>query len=203
MAGWGMGPEPFLEFRLPGFDILICYDYRSFSPLPLDMFTAYQMVDLLSWSMGVWVANRLFADQEELFRHKTALAGTLFPLDKKNGINPLLVTNMTATLNKFSLSEFYAAMFTRDSDKERFMANPPCRSLASLREELAFLTKEMNKASRISKNIYNHIIITRRDRIFSFRNQMRAWDKNKGQVTAFSHYPFYEDKFIEMLLEQD
>jgi hypothetical protein len=42
------------------------------------------------------------------------------------------------------------------------------------------------------QDIYTRKIITSRDRIFSGRNQMRAWGKGCGDVRNWPHFPFYQ-----------
>ena len=41
------------------------------------------------------------------------------------------------------------------------------------------------------RDIYTQKIITSRDRIFSGRNQMRAWGKGSGMVHNWPHFPFF------------
>ena len=55
-AGWGMVWRPFRELSLPGYDIMVLWDYRdlTFNWKPL---MAYDEVCLVAWSMGVFAAS--------------------------------------------------------------------------------------------------------------------------------------------------
>lgn len=64
-AGWGADETPFKAYRPAGSDFMICYDYRDLS-FDADMLKAYEQVNVVGWSMGVWAASqtlgRLIAD---------------------------------------------------------------------------------------------------------------------------------------------
>ncbi|HHD56050.1 MAG TPA: DUF452 family protein, partial [Desulfobulbaceae bacterium] len=77
MAGWAMGPEPFTGLFPENHDCFICYDYRRLVLPDLSWFDDYRQIDLLAWSMGVWVAAQTLADISTRFTSATALAGTL------------------------------------------------------------------------------------------------------------------------------
>lgn len=64
-AGWGADETPFKAYRPAGSDFMICYDYRDLS-FDADMLKAYEQVNVVGWSMGVWAVSqtlgRLIAD---------------------------------------------------------------------------------------------------------------------------------------------
>ena len=64
-AGWGADETPFKAYRPAESDFMICYDYRDLS-FDADMLKAYEQVNVVGWSMGVWAASqtlgRLIAD---------------------------------------------------------------------------------------------------------------------------------------------
>ncbi len=189
MAGWGMGPEPFREL-LPGDrDCFFCSDYRDLALPDLGWIKEYETVDLLAWSMGVWVAAATLAIHQDRFVTRTALAGTLFPIDDRRGIPVPAWMTMEEHLDAAMLKRFYASMFEDEQERQRFLAHQPNRSLASLRKELTALRTHINVTGPV-QDIFTRRIVTRRDRVFPPRNQLRAWGKDNCERQAWTHFPF-------------
>jgi len=189
-SGWGMDPAPFCFLPAANHDLCLFSDYRELHPVNLDAFAGYQRLHLISWSMGVWVAGHLLADQAAAFASATAIGGTLTPVDGQRGIPP---DNYGAMLDHFSqevLDAFYRNMFDDGDQLARFLANRPQRDLPGLRDEMAAF-RDAFLRSGPGCDIYSHKIITSRDRIFSGRNQMRAWGKGGGEVHNWPHFPFF------------
>ena len=192
MAGWGMGPEPFREL-LPGDrDCFFCSDYRDLALPDLGWIKEYETVDLLAWSMGVWVAAATLAIHQNRFVTRTALAGTLFPIDDRRGIPVPAWMAMEEHLDAAMLKRFYASMFEDEQERQRFLAHQPNRSLASLRKELTALRTHINATGPV-QDIFTRRIVTRRDRVFPPRNQLRAWGKDNCERQAWTHFPFRMD----------
>ncbi len=189
MAGWAMGPEPFTGLVPEDCDCFICYDFRRLDLPDLSWFNEYKQVDLLAWSMGVWVAARVFSEQKNRFNSATALAGTLYPIDDSRGIPILAYEKMEQSLSAEELNNFYASMFDDAAERDSFIANRPARSLISIREELTCLRDHVENCGEVP-DIFNHHIVTTRDRIFPPRNQVRAWGKEKCSLKKWPHFPF-------------
>jgi len=190
MAGWGMGPEPFFPLAGDDYDLFICYDYRELSMPDMSMFSSYDSLELIAWSMGVWVAARLFSGQEKLFSRTTALGGTLQPINDRAGIPAAAFDATIAHLDGAGLEAFYESMFDGPSQSETFMTSRPGRSMSSVREELIRLQEAVQRAGSIP-DIFSRRIITMRDRIFRARNQLRAWGKARVERMKWPHFPFY------------
>ena len=77
--------------QLPGIDVCILYDYRSFD-MPVD-FSGYENVYVVGWSFGVKVADALCAGMKNV-KLRTALCGTATPIDDKCGI-PAKIFDLT------------------------------------------------------------------------------------------------------------
>ncbi len=193
MAGWGMGPEPFAEIKVSGADLLLCYDYRKLDAVPdAEMFGGYQRLDIIAWSMGVWMAARCFGGNDFPFASATAIGGTIHPLDDRKGIAVGFFTDMAEKLDKQKISSFYNSMFSESPLREKFMKNRPCRSIASLKDELLSIIDMVQAENNQGvEDIYDLKIITLRDRVFSARNQLRAWGREKSVRMEWSHFPFY------------
>jgi len=189
-SGWGMDPAPFHELPAADLDLCMFFDYRELHPVDLGHFSGYHRLYLVAWSWGVWMASHLLANRAAVFSSATAIGGTLLPVDAQRGIPP---ESYQAMLNHFSpeaLDSFYRDMFDDSGQLTRFLAQRPQRPLAELGTEMAACRDAFLHAGA-GRDIYSRTLITSRDRIFSGRNQMRAWGKGRGEVTAWPHFPFY------------
>lgn len=190
MAGWGMGPEPFASLAAGDYDLFLCYDYRTLSIPDMSMFSGYEHLELIAWSMGVWVAAGLFSGREKLFTRATAIGGTLQPIDNKTGIPTTAFDATIENLDEARLEAFYASMFDGPLQSETFMNSRPGRSVSSVREELISLRSAVQRAGSVP-DIFSRRIVTMRDRIFPARNQLRAWGKARAERMKWPHFPFY------------
>lgn len=190
LSGWGMDPEPFLALPAEGLDLCMLSDYRTLEPVSLEPFAGYERLHLLAWSMGVWVAGHLLAGQAEAFATTTALAGTLVPVDGQRGIPPASYQALVDSFDQQTLDGFYRSMFDDEAEQERFLAVRPRRSLAELGQELRAFRQAFDQHGP-GADIFQRAIVTGRDRIYSGRNQLRAWGKERSTVTNWPHFPFY------------
>ncbi|MGD9946873.1 MAG: pimeloyl-ACP methyl esterase BioG family protein [Desulfobulbus sp.] len=189
-AGWGMDPTPFSGIPVNESDLCMVFDYRQLSPIDLAPFVAYEQLHLISWSMGVWVAAHLLAEQRQQFTSLTAIGGTLEPIDQKQGIPPENYQSMLTEFSSEILEGFYRNMFDEEAQLSRFLAHRPQRDIPALVQEMAAFQKSFTRLGP-GVDIYSRKIITSRDRIFSGRNQMRAWGKGIGVARNWPHFPFF------------
>jgi hypothetical protein len=192
MAGWGMGPEPFYDIPSKDCDLLLVFDYRKIETSTLLKSLSdntYQRIELLAWSMGVWVAGSL--GDKIPFDSATALGGTCKPIDDKYGIPRVFFDTMIDSFSAQAIKDFYTTMFDSNSETKRFMANSPDRPLAELKEELVNL-RTYCAQKQSSADIFSRHIVTSRDRIFPARNQLRAWGRKNSTTVSRSHFPFYD-----------
>lgn len=189
LAGWGMDPGPFGFLSTNECDLCMIYDYRQLRPISLKCFAGYERLHLVAWSMGVWVAGHLLADQGPSFASCTAIGGTLTPVDTLRGIPPEMYTAMVAHFNQETLDSFYRSMFDSEELLARFLADKPQRKLSELREEMVAF-HDAYSLHGAGSDIFTRKIVTSRDRIFSGRNQMRAWGKGNVIVRNWPHFPF-------------
>lgn len=190
LSGWGMDPGPFRFLPATGCDLCMVADYRQLEPLALEPFAGYDRLHLVAWSMGVWVAGHLLAGQTDAFDSRVALAGTLIPVDQQRGLPPENYAAMAESFTQETLEAFYRSMFDGEEEFARFLTHRPQRQLEDLHEELvAFNFAFLQNGP--GRDIFTRKIITSRDRVFPGRNQMRAWGKGNGLVTAWPHFPFY------------
>jgi len=188
-AGWGMDPAPFAFLPAVDLDLFMVYDYRQLAPLDLEPLAGYERLHLVAWSMGVWVAAQLLADQAAAFATRTALGGTLTPVDQQRGIPPASYDAMIAGFNQETLDGFYRNMFDDPDQLARFLVNRPQRDLAELRAEMKAFRHWVEHYGP-AQDLFTDKIVTSRDRIFSGRNQLRAWGKDGSTVRNWPHFPF-------------
>lgn len=202
VSGWGMGPEPFTAVDFGPIDVLLIYDYRSMESSAVVPLVPQQRLHLLAWSMGVWAAawlaryDPLFARLR--FSSTTALGGTLFPLDERCGIPAAQFKTLLDTFSPANMEQFYHSMFASAEEAERFLHYLPRRSSTELREELHSLY-ECSSTTQLP-DIYNRRLVTARDRVFSPRNQVRAWGRERCETLPLPHFPFYQAAGLKAVL---
>ncbi|WP_456385063.1 pimeloyl-ACP methyl esterase BioG family protein [Desulfolithobacter sp.] len=202
-AGWSMDPEPFQELDWGLRDVLLFYDYQDLVLPDLEIFstrrpsTLSRNLELLAWSMGVWVAGHLLADIPLLTA--TALGGTCFPVDDRRGIP---VRAWRASIRDFTPAypeQFHRQMFDDQTQYDRFLAAKPGRTSSSLHREIILFDQALNNLGP-APDIYTRHIITSRDRIFPPRNQVRAWRRGTATSIKLPHFPFYDPRFKAAVL---
>lgn len=172
-AGWGMDETPFAACTPPGYDVMICYDYRSlyFDPHLLE---GYSSIRLVAWSMGVWVASQVLHTQLLPFEARIAINGTIYPIDVKRGIPPAVFQLTLRSMSQAALSKFYRNMCGTSSTYAQFTACAPQRSWQELKEELQCIADNY-QASTPTDFQWDEAVIGTRDRIFAPENQQNAW----------------------------
>lgn len=190
-SGWGMDPTPFTHLANDRLDVCFVHDYRQLAPFSLDILSGYQQVHLVAWSMGVWVAGKFLNSDDAKFATCTALGGTLNPIDTNRGIPPERYDNLITTFGQQTLEDFYQAMFDNPADVARFLAHQPRQSLPSLAEELQAFRQAYFHLGE-GTDLFSRRLVPKRDRIFSARNQIRAWGKEKAETLPWPHFPFFQ-----------
>lgn len=190
-AGWGMDRTPFVSIPNDGYDILMVYDYNQLSTSFLKQVEEYRACHLVAWSMGVWVAGHLVGEQQERFLTRTAIGGTLDPIDEIKGIPPESYNAILRAFSRKRLDDFLCSMFTDREQEQRFFTHRPLRDAGNLAAELAAF-KYHYQTHGTAADIYTAKIVTSRDRVFPLKNQLRAWGKKKSTVRKFPHFPFFD-----------
>ena len=156
----------------------------------MELLAEYEQCHLVAWSMGVWAAGYLLHEVQDRFTTRTAIGGTLDPVHATAGIPPeaydFILENFTQNL----LNDFHQSMFTDENEAQRFFNSRPDRSLDDLLAELSAF-KEHYVTYGASADIFTQKIVTSRDRVFPFKNQLRAWGKKESTVLKLPHFPFY------------
>ena len=115
LAGWSTSPELFRHLEVPEqTDLWIAYDYRTLGFE--ETFAPYKEVHLVAWSLGVWVATRLWAGHRS-FTTATALNGTPFPMHDTLGIPTAIFEGTLHHISEEGMRRFNRRMC---GDKETF-----------------------------------------------------------------------------------
>jgi len=172
-------------------DLLVFYDYRDISGEEAPLLEMYERVRVIAWSMGVWAASVLLNRWNIPVRESVAVNGTERPVDGIHGIDPRVYLLTERGMTECGREKFFARMFSRKGELERFEANRPCRDLDEQREELR-LIREQSVVLKPEWS-WDRAYVSAGDVIFPVENQ-RAWWKERCEVIGLEggHYPFYE-----------
>jgi len=200
--GWGMDGCPFLGLKCAAYDVCMFYDYRRIiEQLPIDIaFHRYEQVHLVSWSMGVWVGQKLFAEKQHLFNRTIAINGTLCPIDDRFGIPVQVYDGTLAGFSEAARLKFYRRMCREKRGIKRFLAQQPQRSVQDQAEELVVL-REIVDCLDSEESIYREVLVSEQDFIVPTANQLNFW--RQGLITRLTgyHFPFYLWQSWDQLLD--
>lgn len=174
--GWGMDECVIKHLDAEDFDILMFYDYNTRdTDFDFVLLNRYPDKYLVAWSMGVMTASLYNID----YSSKTAINGTLKPIDNKYGI-PEKIYNLTlAGLTPKGVRKFMKNMYEENCDLPA-----PQRNFENQKSELEALKNF--KANQDFK--YNRIILSSNDKIIPTKNQTAFW-KTEPNIKS-GHAPF-------------
>jgi biotin synthesis protein BioG len=177
--GWGMDECVINHLDTEDYDVLMFYDYNSLeTDFDFENIYSYPKKYLVAWSMGVMTATLFDID----YVSKTAINGTLKPIDDKYGI-PKRIYDLT--LRGFSLEG--AEKFIKNMFKENCKLPQPNREFENQKAELEALTHyEANMNFK-----YDRIILSSDDRIIPTKNQAAFWEikpNTDGGHSPFNHF---------------
>jgi hypothetical protein len=208
LNGFAMDPRPLSGLEIPeNADLVILGTYHDLGILNSDELAilSYPRVDVVAWSLGVWVFGQIGDKIVRKLGTRVAVNGTLRPLDAKLGIPPAI---FALTRERFGLStrgDFYRRVCSDPQTEAWFLALQPERTAEDQALELAFLHEELlaEKAPRSPGGLFHTAFVGSRDQIFPVASQERFW---KGHVVLkvldAGHYPFgrwsnWDDLFFE------
>lgn len=198
-SGWGMDERPFLEFLPKDRDCLLCFDYKCLS-FDKTLIEGYRSVKVVGWSMGVWAAAHILQGHELPSGERIAVNGTHFPVNDTRGIPREVFYRTLSNLNEDTLGKFRRRMCGSGKACERFLRRAPLRVMADVREELRCIG-EAAESLPAPFFAWSRSIIGRRDRIFGWENQQRAWAEEKSEIIDEAHYP--EKEWTRIFMTND
>lgn len=184
--GWGMDECVVSHLNPEDYDILMLYDYNTLeSDLDFGTINIYPEKYLVAWSMGVMTATLFDIN----YKSKTAINGTLKPIDNHFGI-PEKIYNLTLT----GLSPKGVQRFIKNMYEENCSLSAPQRNFENQKSELEALKNF--KANQDFK--YDRIILATNDKIIPTKNQIAFWNIKPNIESG--HAPFNKFKKWSELL---
>lgn len=196
-AGWGTPTALVRPLILPeGTDLLICYDYQSLE-LPFNWHN-YRHIDLVAWSMGVWVAERVMGGIA--LRRSVAMNGTGLPMHDQYGIPQAIFQATLEQLTPASKQKFDRRMCGSLEHYRHYQQTPP-RAFDQVKRELAWLKQQLELDPRFGLIRWDKAIIGEQDKIFPVANMLGYWrDRTLIEPCPMPHYPFAHFQNWEQVL---
>ena len=192
-AGWSFDETPFKFLDCGDFDVIIMYDYNKLD-LPKIDFSNYKNINLIAWSMGVFVAY-LLKEKLPKFTKKIAINGTIKPVDDEFGIpqKPFLLTLRHA---KTGLEgKFYQNIFNSNEEFEKYIKTPVKRTIENRETELRALYEKIKTTEINYTHFYDKALISAHDKIIPTKNQVNFWQENSEiEMLESGHFPYYNFK---------
>ncbi len=197
-----MDARPLKHLVSDNYDVLMLYDYSHLeSAIDITkIMRGYENTSLVSWSMGVWAGQQIFAGCQNLLTHRIAINGTLCPIDDRYGIP---VKTVRATLENFDEKQRLKFYFRMCRDRElykKFIKNQPKRSVADQKQELSNLLKTATCNTQ-QKAVYSRAIVAEHDFVIPTQNQLQFWPEKIVKRVDGSHFLFYAYTSWDALLE--
>lgn len=199
--GWGMDQRAVshVEGEL---DVCEVHDYRDIERGIAPDLDAYEAVNVVAWSMGVWAASLLVGRWNLCPRRMVALNGTECPVDDRYGIPVKGYILTERGMDERGREKFFRRMLT-SNDRDWFSGKMPERPLAEQVEELHCIREQ---AARMHGKIgWDRVFVSTGDVIFPPENQRNWWGERCRKVISLEggHYPFRELDNWDLILHDD
>ena len=173
-------------------DICVCFDYRTLE-WDAKVFQSYKEIEVIAWSMGVFVANKVLLDSGLPIVKAVAINGTIHPYSDEKGIPKVIYDGTEKILTEENLLKFYRRMCNNIESYENFLKfnfSFPIPELQSALQNIrtAFV-KTGHAPSLPETTIFTEVIIGLYDRIFPVKNQKQAWENFPTiRLEEIAHY---------------
>jgi len=188
-GGWSMDHCFVRNWETDTHDILSVCDYTEPAPpIALDQWRRrYQSVDLVAWSLGVWMAAFMLQDEDcSLLNDVAAVNGTLHPIDDLLGIPGDV---FTGTVKNWPVEAMRQRFYRRICSKNALSAFPwPERTPESQQMELMALETRITANMQLLPVCFKRAAVSQNDRIFAAENQLRAWHNAGIAATVIDDY---------------
>jgi hypothetical protein len=180
---------------------MVCYDYSD-DLFDSSLLSAYDEVDVVAWSMGVWMAAHVLTAAGIEPATAIAVNGTLHPVDAERGIAPQIFQGTLDGLSEPTLMKFRRRMCGGASGYKLFMEAAPQRTLDSLRTELAAIGRMYAEADGSAGAMrWDEAVVGDADAIFPTPAQQCAWSEAGVRQTPVSA-PHYKEEIFKHYLEE-
>ncbi len=178
------------------YDLLCLCDYRSIDELVPEAFCSYECIDLVAWSFGVMIAERV-AWRLSL-RRALAFNGSPLPVDDRFGIPTRSFLVTLKGLPRAGTNLFFERAY--GGPEQTPASHRPQRSLETLIEELAYLHVAARQP-RSREFRWDAAFIGKRDAIFPPGNLSAYWGE-RGRLIDAPHYPFTDVSLLHRALAE-
>ena len=185
-SGWGFGSEAVNHLTTEkDSDVLFVYDYSDITT-KLPNLERYSQCSIIAWSFGVGNYSLWQNDNHDPFSLKIAINGTMPTIHKTMGIPEKVVKHTIKTLTAESHQEFiHRCLNTKlDSSINDYLIT----DINQLKNELILI--KQRDYTKIKSLQWDHVWISKNDRIFSSKNLCLAWKNNKVNEINGPHAPF-------------
>lgn len=208
-TGWAADETPFAHYRPNDMDYAVCYDYRT-QAWDTTFLNGYQEINIVAWSMGVWMVNQLYGTLSALpIRHCIAINGTPYPMDDRRGIPVDIFRGTLENLTPASLHNFLRRMCADSTTFRQFLKVTPRRPFEEVREELARIynivshesTEDGNAETGVTMrhNLFTQAVVGSTDRIIPPDNQLCAWQELDVPVIRTDDAHYTKELFTQYL----
>lgn len=188
--GWGMDNNAVKHLTSSQYDVYICSHYSDVNELEHD-FNDYTKVNLIAWSLGVYIANNAMVGKNIAIDKKIAINGTLKPCHDDFGIPETIFKTTLSTWDKKNRDKFMMRML---GGKKAFLDNRHVLSKRTDENQLQSL-KDIYESILSQDDIkdinWDTAYCGKRDLIFSVDNQLKFWRERGLALEDVPHYPFF------------
>ncbi len=195
-AGWGGEANLFSAYHPLDADYLLVSDYRTLD-FDVEPLKRYSEIDIVGWSMGVWMAAHVLSGLLLPIRWARAVNGTPHPIDNRYGIP---VDIFRGTLDGFSpvvLQKFRRRMCGNTAGVKAFLGHLLTRPMEELQSELQAIY-EVVTTQTAKPFEWTEAWIGKQDLIFPLVNQENAWQLVKR---VYADEPHYSELMFHQILE--
>lgn len=220
-AGWAADETPFKQYRPKDMDYMICYDYRTLD-FDASFLERYRQVNVVAWSMGVWVASVVLRPLPKEKFFGIAFNGTIHPISDEEGIP---IKTFHATLNNLtpaSLQKFMRRMCKDSKAYRAFLDITPRRDFDEIKQELELLEQRYIQLENITINKkngydypenfgeddcgddqfeYTYSFIGKNDRIFPPQNLILSYECMEERNRIVADCAHYDELMFRFLLQ--
>lgn len=189
--GWGMDEGVVNHLTSTEYDLVMLYSYSALKePAELsEILSTYENRQLVAWSMGVWVGQRIFGKYRDMFSQLLAINGTLCPMHDRYGIPEEVFRSTLENYGEEARAKFYRRMCRQKTNLKQFLANEPQRSVEDQRQELDFLATSVD-CIPAEHSIFTKAVISDQDWVVPSENQRNYWRDCETLHLAGFHYMF-------------
>ena len=205
--GWGMDENVVKHLDVEDYDVLMFYDYNTLdTDFDFESLNFYPEKNLIAWSMGVMIGNKLAPSLTLPLGEgtKTAINGTLKPIDEEFGIHPKIYDLTIKGFSEKGRDRFVKSMFDTQPPPAFQAPSPLERDIENQHSELIALKEICKLATSLTlplgegKSLYNKILISDNDKIIPTKSQVAFWEIEPNLKGG--HCPFFQFKKWSELL---